>query len=134
MIRFYLVFSLAWFLLLVIAIINATIREKLYAKKIGDLRAHQLSSIIFILIIFIISFLLFKIPNLGYEINDLFIMGGIWTIMTILFEFIFGHYIMKHSWKTLFKDYNIFKGRLWVLVLAAEFFAPILMHTAIEQI
>jgi len=134
MIRFYLVFSLAWFLLLVIAIINATIREKLYAKKIGDLRAHQLSSIIFILIIFIISFLLFKIPNLGYQINDLFIMGGIWTIMTILFEFIFGHYIMKHSWKTLFKDYNIFKGRLWVLVLAAEFFAPILMHTAIEQI
>lgn len=131
MIKFYIIFSIAWFILLLIAFFNAKIREKFYKKKFGDLRSHQLSSIIFILIVFASCYFLLKIPSLEYLTTDLFIMGGLWAFMTIAFEFLFGHYVMKHSWKTLFKDYNIFKGRLWLLVVLSELFGPILMHTAL---
>jgi hypothetical protein len=52
-------------------------------------------------------------------------IGTFWVILTVLFEFGFGHYVAKHSWQKLFADYNIFKGRLWLLVLINNIFAPV---------
>ena len=53
-------------------------------------------------------------------------IGGLWLIMTVLFEFIFGHYVMGHAWETLLRDYNLFKGRVWLLVLVWTAVAPYL--------
>jgi hypothetical protein len=44
-------------------------------------------------------------------------IGGIWLLLTILFEFGFGHFIMGHPWEKLFFDYNIFAGRVWLLFI-----------------
>jgi hypothetical protein len=33
------------------------------------------------------------------------------------FEFLVGHYVMGYPWIRLFHDYNIFAGRLWVVLL-----------------
>jgi hypothetical protein len=51
-------------------------------------------------------------------------IGTIWLILTILFEFVFGHYVMGHTWSHLLHDYNIFAGRLWSLVLLWNFIGP----------
>jgi len=53
-------------------------------------------------------------------------VGAGWVICTVLFEFVFGHYVMNHPWEKLLADYNVFRGRTWVLVLLAEFFSPVL--------
>ena len=47
--------------------------------------------------------------------------------MESIFEFLFGHYVGKHSWSRLFHDYNILEGRLWSLVLMAIALAPYVM-------
>lgn len=127
MIKFYATISVAWFFLLIIAIINGIVRDKTYKKKIGELKAHQLSSMIFILIIFAIIYIILNCFGLSYTTTDLIIMGAMWMTATIAFEFIFGHYVMNHSWKELIKDYNIFKGKVWPLVLLAELIGPIVI-------
>lgn len=51
-------------------------------------------------------------------------LGLFWTLLTICFEFGFGHYVMGHSWARLLADYNLLAGRLWVLVLLTLYFGP----------
>jgi hypothetical protein len=51
-------------------------------------------------------------------------VGLFWLLFTVLFEFGAGHYLFRNPWEQLLADYNIFKGRIWVLVLLATLFAP----------
>lgn len=44
-------------------------------------------------------------------------IGAAWTAATVTSEFLFGHYVAGHSWRRLSHDYNILKGRVWVLVV-----------------
>lgn len=53
-------------------------------------------------------------------------IGFFWVVITVIFEFVFGHYVMGLSWQKLFADYNLFNGRLRALVLLNNFFAPII--------
>ena len=46
--------------------------------------------------------------------------------MTVAFEFLFGHYVAGHSWDRLLHDYNLFAGRVWVVVLVWVTVAPYL--------
>ncbi|MDY6953749.1 MAG: hypothetical protein SWE60_19755 [Thermodesulfobacteriota bacterium] len=48
--------------------------------------------------------------------------------MTILFEFLLGHFLLGHSWGRLFHDYNLLKGRLWSLLLVWTALAPYLFY------
>ena len=47
-------------------------------------------------------------------------IGLTWLAATILFEFGFGHFIDGKSWGELFRDYNIFAGRLWPVFLGSR--------------
>jgi hypothetical protein len=45
-----------------------------------------------------------------------FTVGGIWTALTIGFEFGFGHYVAKEAWPKLLRAYNVSAGELWPAV------------------
>lgn len=45
--------------------------------------------------------------------------------MTIAFEFLAGHYVFGHPRQTLIADYDVFQGRIWILVLLANLLAPL---------
>ena len=120
-------YTIAWVGLVVIAIINGVIREKGYKRFVGELRAHQVSTltaiILFGLCTWILS-LIWKIQSAGQAMT----IGLIWLALTVAFEFLFGHYVMKHPWSILLKDYNILKGRLWALVLIWITIAPYIFY------
>lgn len=116
-----------WFVFLVVAIINAWVRERFFFKKLGDLRSHQLSSILFIIAIFLITFFWLKFTDFSMNVNESLIIGLIWFLFTIGFEFFAGRYLFGNSWKKLLNDYNLLKGRLWVLVLLSLLFASYLL-------
>jgi hypothetical protein len=116
---------LVWIILSILAILNGFARQYLYKNKLGELRAHQLSTIILIFIF--LSTIYFFINLIPMTIPQSINVGIFWLILTICFEFLFGHYIGKHSWKKLFKDYNIFKGRLWILILITISIGPYLI-------
>lgn len=113
-----------WVLLVFAAIINAGIREGLISPTLGDYAGHVASSIILSIVIFIVAYLFLRYVSLDYMSQDLWLIGILWLVLTISFEFLFGHFVMGNSWGTLLADYNIFKGRIWVLVLISTFFSP----------
>ena len=126
--KFYVVTIGTWFLFMILAIINAGIRNGVYKPIVGDLRAHQLSTIIFISMIIIVTYLILRFSNLKLTDKESFIIGTVWLLLTICFEFLAGHYAFGNSWEKLLADYNILEGRIWSLVLVTTFLAPYLTN------
>ena len=56
--------------------------------------------------------------------GGLYGIGFLWSIMTIMFEFLFFHYVMGHDWSSLTAAYRIDQGRLYLLGLVALLFVP----------
>jgi hypothetical protein len=120
-------YILAWIGMVVIAVLNGTLREWGYKPFVGELVAHQISTVTAILLFGIYIWLLTGIWTLE-STKQALTVGLIWLGLTIAFEFLFGHYIAGHSWSRLLTDYNIFAGRIWVLVLIWIAVAPMLMR------
>jgi hypothetical protein len=116
-------YTLLWFGLPLLAILNAVIRDLFYKKALGELPAHQVSTVSLIVLIGIYTWLFSFVWRLQFTCQAL-IVGLIWVTLTVAFEFIFGHFVMKHSWATLFHDYNIFAGRIWLLIPIWAMLAP----------
>jgi hypothetical protein len=121
-----------WFLFMVLAIINAILRNEVYKPIIGDLRAHQLSTIIFMALILIVTYLVLRFFNLKLSIQQSILIGIIWLVLTVCFEFLAGHYVFGNSWEHLIQDYNILEGRIWSLVLLTIVFAPFISNRLLE--
>ncbi len=121
-----------WFAFPFLGIFNGTIRELTYKKFVGDLPAHQISTItgiVFFGIIFYLIFRKWKIESIKYA----FIVGFVWLFLTIFFEFGFGHYVMENSWQKLFHDYNLAEGRVWSLFLLWITFAPLAFYFLLKK-
>jgi hypothetical protein len=117
---------LSWFPLPILAIMNGILREKLIKDKLGDLRAHQVSTISALVIFSIYIWLLFQFwqPESSLESVK---MGITWFVLTLAFEFIFMHFVFKIPFSRLLSDYRFWKGRLWILVLLWALLAPYLL-------
>jgi hypothetical protein len=51
-------------------------------------------------------------------------LGLFWTALTVAFEFGFGHFVRGLGWQLLLADYDLFAGRLWLLVLLTLYAGP----------
>jgi len=109
-------YILAWLPLVMIAMLNGALREGLYGQYLGELRAHQVSTVSGISLFGIYIWVLIRHMS-PVSSKQAIIIGIIWLGMTLAFEFIFMHYVAGHSWEVLLYDYNIFAGRVWMLVL-----------------
>lgn len=114
-----------WFILTISAIIVATFRVNVLLPQFGEQTAHQIGTILFLIVQFIIIYFFIKKMKVK-ETKTLLGVGLFWVVITIIFEFLFGHYVMGNSWQKLFADYNLLDGRLWVLVLINNLSAPLI--------
>jgi len=117
----------AWLPMVAIAIANGVMRGVWYEKKLGELLAHQVStaSIIILLGVYIGSVMYFWRPE---SITQALAVGLLWLGLTVAFEFLFGHYVAGHSWRRLMADYNLFAGRVWILVPLWVALAPVIFY------
>ena len=109
-------YLLAWFGLAVIAIGNGVLRESTYGNAVSDLAAHQISTATGILLTGAFVYLLSRAWPIE-STNQAWLIGVLWLVFTVVFEFGFGHYVAGHSWNHLFADYNILNGRVWGIFL-----------------
>ena len=116
----------AWFILVIVAILNGACRNAFFSPGVGEYAGHIISTIILVCVILVVTYLFLSMIRIDYTVTDLLLVGTLWLVLTVLFDFIFGHYVAGNSWSTLLADYNILKGRVWVLVLIATFIAPLL--------
>jgi len=97
-----LIYIASWPGMVSLAILNGLIREKVYGPSMSELSAHQLSSLIAIILFGLYIYgmtVLFAIRSGGQAL----LIGGIW-----------------------FVDYNLLAGRVWLLVLLWTTIAPYL--------
>ncbi len=120
-------YILVWFVMIFVAIFNAIIREAVFATFLNPLTAHQLSSVTFVLLVFIVTWLF----NMKWSIQSnrqAIIIGLIWVILTPIFEFSFGLFVMGHPLEYLLNDYNLLAGRVWGLVLISIALLPSVVY------
>lgn len=116
-------YILAWIPMVFIAIINGIIRESTYGKSFSELRAHQISTVTGILLFSLYIGILAS--SWGFASGgQALAVGLIWLVLTIVFEFIFGHYVTGDTWSQLLTDYNLLAGRLWLVFLVWIVIAP----------
>ena len=54
----------------------------------------------------------------------------LWLALTLDFEFLVGPLCFPPPWTVLLENYDITRGRIWVLVLLVILFAPLLSARA----
>ena len=106
-----------------IAIANGITRDLGYRRYVTELTAHQISTLTGAVLFAIYTWALslrWPLPSTAQA----FAIGAVWVVLTITFEFLFGRFVAKSTWRKLVTDYNLLKGRVWVLILLWVFVLP----------
>ncbi|MEG3438316.1 hypothetical protein V0288_14395 [Pannus brasiliensis CCIBt3594] len=120
-------YLLAWIPMIFIGILNGILRETTYGKYFHELRAHQISTVTGIVLFSVYIWFLTRLWGLE-SAGQAIAVGAIWLLLTVTFEFLFGHYIAGHPWGKLFADYNLLAGRVWIFVLVTIAIGPFLFY------
>lgn len=116
--------SVIWLALLVLAILNGTVREVIISPRTGPQIGHVVSTILLSALIIAVAW--FAVPWVAPETRGRALMMGVWWVMlTLAFEFLAGHYLFGNPWQKLLEDYNVLRGRIWVLVPIVTLLAPL---------
>ena len=113
-----------WLLLLAAAIGNGGFRETVLQPRLGEHRAHQLSCGLLSAIILGITCI--TIEWIGASTTrELLGVGSLWVTLTVVFEFTFGRLGRGLPWGALLADYDLLRGRLFLLCLLSALLAPL---------
>jgi len=113
----------AWLGLVVLGLVNASIRQVAYARYVSELAAHQISTLTLCILVGLYAWVLgglLRLQSPGQALE----IGLMWMVLTIIFEFGFGHYVAGASWDKLLRAYNILEGRVWGLFILWVGLAP----------
>jgi len=113
-----------WFALLLVAVANGGFREGVLIPRFGSQAGHIVSTVMLCAGILIVTYVAVPWIHPGSRAETIAI-GLAWLVLTLAFEFGFGR-VRGTPWAELLADYDVFKGRIWVLVLLTTAVAPYL--------
>lgn len=125
-----------WLVIIFAESIHGTLRQLFLAPLIGDFPARRIAFFVGLLLIFGITYLFIRWIN-AVSVKALLAVGIMWMILTAMFEFGLGIFVMNLSWERMFEDYDISRGGLMGLGLLFMLFAPYLaakMHGMKENL
>ena len=112
-----------WLVILVLAILNGTLREKFLIPSFGTFTALIVSGLILSVLIFLVA--LIAIPGFGsLSTKEYWLIGLGWLVMTLIFEFSFGLFVEHKALSELLEAYTFKGGNIWPLVLASTLVSP----------
>jgi len=114
-----------WFLVLVFAIANGFVRERFFIPRFGEQTGHVLSTLLLSAAVLISILATARWVGFG-TLSQALVIGLMWVILTLAFEFGAGHYLFATPWEKLLADYDVMSGRIWPLVLLTELVSPML--------
>lgn len=114
-----------WLGLLVLAIVNGTLREAILIPTLGKPPGLILSGTLLSGAILAIAY--FALPWLGRSSVARYVAIGFgWLCLTLAFEFTFGLLIQGKPWSQILEAYTFKDGNIWSLVLLVTASAPYL--------
>jgi hypothetical protein len=115
--------AVIWLVILVLASLNGAVRDLLVAPRIGDPLARALSTLILCGLVLWVTWL--SIRWLGPRDPGAALgLGAFWVALTLTFEFAAGRLSGK-PWSVVLADYDVLRGRIWVLVPVITGLAPL---------
>jgi len=114
---------LIWCALLVIASLNGAAREAVLIPRLGAVGGRAASSLTLSAFIVILTW-----TSIGWiaprSAQQAWAVGVVWVLLTLAFEFLAGHYLFHNPWDRLLEDYNVLRGRIWIVVLITTLLSP----------
>jgi hypothetical protein len=111
-----------WLVILVLASLNGAVRDLVVAPHIGDTVARVISTLILCGLVLLVTWL--SIRWVGpHSRRQALAVGLFWLVLTLAFEVGAGRLSGK-SWSVVLADYDVLRGRIWVLVPIVTFMAP----------
>ena len=115
---------LVWLIIISAETVHGIARTVFLAPLTGDFRARQIAVFLAIIIIFSITFLFIRWIA-AKDRRELLIVGAIWVLLTLAFEFGLG-FLLGLPAERILEDYNILKGGLMPIGIIAMLFSPLL--------
>ena len=112
-----------WFVILVLAIANGTLREAVLIPVLGGVPGLILSGVLLSALILAVVYL--SLPWFGSAPVARYIALGLsWLCLTLVFEFTFGRIMQGKPWSELLEAYTFKGGNIWPVVLLTVAAAP----------
>ena len=117
-------FTVVWVTMAVAMSANGIFRELVLKHYTSSSVANVLSAALGVVIIALITRVGFRPLGPADSLSSLATLAVALVVLTVAFEFLFGHYVDGKSWRELAEIYAIWRGKLWPLVLASLVLAP----------
>jgi hypothetical protein len=115
--------AVIWLAILVLASLNGAVRDLLVAPRIGDTIARALSTLILCGLVMWVAWA--SIRWLGPRSpGEALGLGFFWVALTLTFEFGAAR-LSGEPWSVVLADYDVLRGRIWILVPILTFLAPV---------
>lgn len=112
-----------WLVILVLAILNGTLREKTLVTVLGDFSGMVMSGAILSVSIFLVA--LIATPWYGpLSSRQWLLVGLVWLLLTLVFEFSFGLVVQHKTWAEILDAYTFQGGNIWPVVLLITLLSP----------
>lgn len=112
-----------WLCILVVAIANGMLREAFLIPELGKVPGFILSGVLLSVLILAISYV--ALPWFGMWPPARYLAIGFgWLLLTLIFEFAFGHFIQGKPWAQLLEAHAFKDGNIWPIVLLVTVVAP----------
>jgi len=110
--------------ILVLANVNGAVRQAWLIPHFGETVGRAVSTLLLCGLVFLLTWL-----AIGWIVatstGDAIKIGVLWLVLTLAFEFLVGHYVFRQPWAALLEDYDLTRGRIWVLALLVVLMAPL---------
>ena len=106
---------LGWLGMAGLALLNGTFRALVTQPWLGEEVARRVATIMLLVVLAAyVAWLHRRCPlaSAGFAWK----VGLAWAGMTLAFEFGFGRFVEGLSWATMLADYDLSRGRIWLLV------------------
>ena len=114
---------LLWLALLAGAFANGAFREILLVPRLGTARAHVASTAILAAIVLLLAYGGTRwVAPAGAR--QALAIGAMWVALTLAFEVLAGHYLFHRPWSVLLEDYDLTRGRVWIVIPLVTLLAP----------
>ncbi len=112
-----------WIGLVILAILNGALRERVLIPSMGSFAGLIASGIVLSALVFIVACI--AMPRLGrFTAGAYWIIGAVWLALTVIFEFGFGLFVERRTMAEVLRAYTFSGGNIWILVLAATLVSP----------
>lgn len=116
-----------WLPMVVLGMANGFFRGLILNNIFDETSARQLSSITLIILLIVYVYFIYPLLKIR-SAKQALVAGILWAFLTFIFETLLGYFVSGLSIVQMMSEYNIFKGKLWVLVLFTLSVLPVIFY------